>query len=85
MKLAQTNFSKLRRSDLFVENRSALDSQLRRSDIFLRRKDVAPTELNNFFDRAGYKYVAPTELGNKFSARLKRKFFRRGRDGNLIE
>jgi len=48
MKLAQTNFSKLRRSDLFVENRSAQDSKLRRSGIFFRRKDVAPTELNNF-------------------------------------
>jgi hypothetical protein len=48
MKLAQTILSKLRRSDLFVENRSAQDSKLRRSGIFLRRKDVAPTELNNF-------------------------------------
>lgn len=58
MKLAQTNFSKLRRSDLFVENRSAQDSKVRpafisfrrggRSGIFRRRKDVAPTELNHF-------------------------------------
>lgn len=48
MKLAQTILSKLRRSDLFVENQSAQDSKLRRSGIFRRRKDVAPTELNNF-------------------------------------
>lgn len=53
MKLAQTNLSKLRRSDLFVENRSAQDSQLRRSGIFGSRGrsphqfDVAPTELKN--------------------------------------
>lgn len=40
-------FSQLRRSDLFVENRSAQDSKLRRSGIFRRHKDVAPTELNN--------------------------------------
>ena len=47
MKLAQTNLSKLRRSDLVVENRSAQDSQLRRSGIFRRGADVAPTELEN--------------------------------------
>jgi len=43
----QTNLSKLRRSDLFVENRSAQDSKLRRSGIFHWRDYVAPTELNN--------------------------------------
>jgi hypothetical protein len=58
MKLAQTTLSrrdkisarlgKLRRSDLFVENQFAQDSQLRRSGIFRRRADAAPTELNNF-------------------------------------
>jgi hypothetical protein len=50
MKLAQTILSKLRRSDLFVENRPAQDSQLRRSGIFRRRADVAPTELEIFLD-----------------------------------
>lgn len=50
MKLAQTILSKLRRSDLFVENRSSQDSQLRRSGIFRRRADVAPTELEFFLD-----------------------------------
>ncbi len=48
MKIAQNNSSQLRRSDLFVENRSAQDSKLRRSGIFRRRADVAPTELNDF-------------------------------------
>ncbi len=43
----QTNLSKLRRSDLFVENRPAQDSQLRRSGIFHWRDYVAPTELEN--------------------------------------
>jgi hypothetical protein len=43
----QKNLSKLRRSDLFVENRPAQDSQLRRSGIVLWRDYVAPTELKN--------------------------------------
>jgi hypothetical protein len=48
MKLAQTNLSKLRRSEIFVENPSAQDSKLRRSGIFRRRaEDVAPTELKS--------------------------------------
>ena len=57
MKLAQTTLSKLRRSDLFVENRSAQDSQLRRSGIFhfVSRADVAPTELENFLDAVATK------------------------------
>jgi hypothetical protein len=48
MKLMQTILSKLRRSDLFVENRSTQGLQLRRSGIFRRCADVAPTELKNF-------------------------------------
>ena len=41
MNLSQTILSKLRRSDLFVENRSAQASQLRRSGIFgIQRKDA---------------------------------------------
>jgi hypothetical protein len=41
MKLAQTILSKLRRSDLFVENRSAQGLQLRRSGIFgFQRQDA---------------------------------------------
>jgi len=55
MKLAQTILSKLRRSDLFVENRSAQDSQLRRSGIFRPRADVAPTELEIFLDALATK------------------------------
>lgn len=55
MKLVQTILSKLRRSDLFVENRSSQDSQLRRSDIFRRRADVAPTELEIFLDALATK------------------------------
>jgi hypothetical protein len=47
MNMAQTNLSKLRRSDLFVENRTAQDSKLRRSVIFHWREYVAPTELKN--------------------------------------
>jgi hypothetical protein len=55
MKLAQTILSKLRRSDLFVENRSAQALQLRRSGIFRRRADVAPTELEIFLDALATK------------------------------
>jgi hypothetical protein len=55
MKLAQTILSKLRRSDLFVENRSAHGLQLRRSGIFRRRADVAPTELEIFWDVVAIK------------------------------
>ena len=55
MKLAQTILSKLRRSDLFVENRSAQGLQLRRSGIFRRRADVAPTELEIFLDALATK------------------------------
>jgi hypothetical protein len=41
MKLAQTILSKLRRSDLFVENGPAQAAQLRRSGIFgIQRKDA---------------------------------------------
>src|SRR5579859_818262 len=40
--------SKLRRSEIFVENRSNQDSKLRRSGIFHQRaEDAAPTELKN--------------------------------------
>ena len=73
MKLAQTNFSKLRKSDLFVENRSAQDSKLRRSGIFgIQRKDAKAQRRQgkNFF--AALRLcalalkidVAPTELNN---------------------
>jgi hypothetical protein len=55
MKLAQTTLSKLRRSDLFVENRSAQGLQLRRSGIFRPRADVAPTELEIFLDAVATK------------------------------
>ena len=69
------NFSKLRRSDLFVENRSAQDSKLRRSGIFLRRKDVAPTELNNFLIALATKIpllrsCGTTTAGARASARF---------------
>ena len=48
MKLAQTNLSKPRRGDIFVENRWNQDSKLRRSGKFHRcADDAAPTELNN--------------------------------------
>ena len=57
MKLAQTTLSKLRRSDLFAENRSAQAAQLRRSGIFnfVSRAEVAPTELENFLDAVATK------------------------------
>ena len=43
MKLARTNLSKLRRSDLFVENGPAQNAQLRRSGIFRLRAGVVPS------------------------------------------
>jgi hypothetical protein len=79
MKLAQTILSKLRRSDLFVENRPAQAAQLRRSGIFgFQRKDAKAQRRQgtpeNFFATlrlcalALKNDVAPTELKNLFSA-----------------
>jgi len=65
MKLAQTNLSKLRRSDLFVENRSVQDSKLRGSGIFGRRADVAPAELENRYSAVATKIPRPQRCGLK--------------------
>ena len=73
--MAQTIWSKLRRSDLFVENRSAQDSQLRRSGIFRLasrkgRKGRKGIDFQNLCARRGLGVrflsadVAPTELDN---------------------
>ena len=75
MNMAQTIWSKLRRSDLFVENRSAQDSQLRRSGIFRLasrkgRKGRKGIDFQNLCARRGLGVrflsadVAPTELDN---------------------
>jgi hypothetical protein len=78
MKLAQTTLSKLRRSDLFVENRSAQDSQLRRSGIFGGASVLASrclrTATDFVFGSWGHSPhqphqidVAPTELKKSFN------------------
>jgi len=69
MKLAQTNLSKLRRSDLFVENRSAQNPQLRRSGIFGGARLLTsrlPSARNGSRGRSPHQNndVAPTELKN---------------------
>ncbi len=80
---------KLRRSDLFVENRSAQDSKLRRSGI--SGGASVPASRENCLAHVGSRRrsphrfdFAPTDLGNDFGARLKRKFSHRGRGGNLL-
>ena len=65
----QTNLSKLRRSDLFVENRSAQDSELRRSGIFGGARLLTsrlPSVRNGSRGRSPHQNndVAPTELKN---------------------
>lgn len=71
MKLAQTILSKLRRSDLFVENGPAQALQLRRSDIFCHSQTGATAKYakyaNGIFSRGSRgsrlkSDVAPTEL-----------------------
>ena len=73
MSKAQKLLSKLRRSDLFVENRSAQDSQLRRSGIFGPAPAGATAKYakyaNGIFSRGSRDSrlksdVAPTELDN---------------------
>lgn len=82
MKLAQTNLSKLRGSDIFVENRSLRGSQLRRSGIFDLPGYAAPTELNGLLGalatnmpllrswKTGRTVVAPACAGARASARF---------------
>ena len=65
----QTNLSKLRRSDLFVENRPAQDSKLRRSGIFGGARLLTsrlPSTRNGSRGRSPHQNndVAPTELKN---------------------
>jgi hypothetical protein len=73
MKLAQTILSKLRRSDLFVENGPAQALQLRRSGIFRHSQTGATAKYakyaNGIFSRGSRgsrlkSDVAPTELNN---------------------
>jgi hypothetical protein len=69
----QTNLSKLRRSDLFVENRPAQDSKLRRSGIFGGARLLTsrlPSARNGSRGRSPHQNndVAPTELKNLWVA-----------------
>src|ERR1019366_2524334 len=80
MKLAQTILSKLRRSDLFVENRPAQAAQLRRSGIFRRRADVAPTELENLLIASATNIPLLRSCG--FARRDSLKIARRFNAGN---
>ena len=65
----QTNLSKLRRSDLFVENRPVQDSELRRSGIFGGARLLTsrlPSTRKGSRGRSPHQNndVAPTELKN---------------------
>ena len=88
MKLAQTTLSKLRRSDLFVENRSAQDSQLRRSGIFnfVSRAEVAPTELENFLDAVATKIPRLRRFGGArlWSETQPQRVIKHGRVNNFV-